>query len=263
MLKAFNKIVNTLAGKDVILDIKGLTLEKNSTKILNNVNLRLSSRIFAVIGPNGSGKTSLAYCIMGVHKDYKGSILLNGKDISKLKISERARLGVTLAWQIPAEFEGLRVKDYLLASCKCDDLLSDEKIDEIQKMLKRAGLCSSYLDKKLSDLSGGERKRIELVSVALMKPKLVILDEPDSGIDILSFEKIKKLITDISKDSYVLLITHSKIIASLSQKAALLYKGSIVKTDSTNEVLKLYNQLDVDKEQSKSKDDNEGGDNYE
>ena len=240
-----------------MLEVRKVGLKKNSTQILKDVNLLLDSKIFAIIGPNGSGKTSLAYCIMGVENDYSGSITFDKKNLSGLKINERAKLGITLAWQIPAEFEGLKVKDYLIASCGCRDLSIDEKLIEINKMLRRAGLSQKYLDKKIDELSGGERKRVELVSVAIMKPKLVILDEPDSGIDMLSFEKIKRLIKDISKEAHVLLITHSEAIAKMSDRAALLYKGEIIKQSSTGEVLKIYNNLKIDEPAESEVLDNE------
>ena len=228
-----------------MLVIRNLSLKRNSHKILDNVSINVDSRVFSIIGKNGSGKTTLAYCIMGVVRDYDGEILFDDVDITRMRIHERAKLGITLAWQIPAEFEGLTVKDYLIASCKCSKLKKDEVLSEIIKHLKMVGLSPDYLDKRISELSGGERKRVELVSVGIMRPKLVILDEPDSGIDMLSFSKIRSYIKHLSKESIVLLITHSEIIAKLSTNSALLDKGKVILQGKTEEVLRVYNNHGV------------------
>jgi len=175
-------------------------------------------------------------------KEYKtrGKIIFNNKDITKLSITERAKLGITLAWQIPAEFEGLKVKDYLIASCKCQNL-KNEKINSIlENLFKEIGLKKDYLEKRISELSGGERKRVELLSVYLTKPKIALLDEPDSGIDILSFKLIKRFISKMSKESCVVLITHSEELSLLSENAVLLFNGKILKSGITREVIKAY-----------------------
>jgi len=214
---------------------------KNSALLIDNISFKTEGRIFAIIGPNGSGKTSLAYTIMGL-KEYKtrGKIIFNNKDITKLSITERAKLGITLAWQIPAEFEGLKVKDYLIASCKCQNL-KNEKINSIlENLFKEIGLKKDYLEKRISELSGGERKRVELLSVYLTKPKIALLDEPDSGIDILSFKLIKRFISKMSKESCVVLITHSEELSLLSENAVLLFNGKILKSGITREVIKAY-----------------------
>jgi Fe-S cluster assembly ATP-binding protein len=214
---------------------------KNSALLIDNISFKTKGRIFAIIGPNGSGKTSLAYTIMGL-KEYKtrGKIIFNNKDITKLSITERAKLGITLAWQIPAEFEGLKVKDYLIASCKCQNL-KNEKINSIlENLFKEIGLKKDYLEKRISELSGGERKRVELLSVYLTKPKIALLDEPDSGIDILSFKLIKRFISKMSKESCVVLITHSEELSLLSENAVLLFNGKILKSGITREVIKAY-----------------------
>jgi len=223
------------------LIIKNLSVMKNSALLIDNISFKTKGRIFAIIGPNGSGKTSLAYTIMGL-KEYKtrGKIIFNNKDITKLSITERAKLGITLAWQIPAEFEGLKVKDYLIASCKCQNL-KNEKINSIlENLFKEIGLKKDYLEKRISELSGGERKRVELLSVYLTKPKIALLDEPDSGIDILSFKLIKRFISKMSKESCVVLITHSEELSLLSENAVLLFNGKILKSGITREVIKAY-----------------------
>ena len=223
-----------------MLEIKNLNLKKEGRQILKDVNIKMKSKVFSIVGANGAGKTSLSHCIMGIEK-CPGSILLDGEEINDLKIYERAKKGVTLAWQIPANFEGLTVKDYLVASCRCLNINDDEKLNLIRERLESIGLNEDYLKRKLSKLSGGERKRIELTSASLTKPKLIILDEPDSGIDMLSFRMIGDFIRMISKDSQVMVITHNRKIARIAEESALLKGGVVVEQGPTCDILKKFN----------------------
>ncbi|MEM2121484.1 MAG: ATP-binding cassette domain-containing protein [Candidatus Woesearchaeota archaeon] len=227
------------------LVIKNLSVMKNGTLIIDNISFSTRGKIFAIIGPNGSGKTSLAYSIMGLEEyKTKGKIFFNKKDITKLSITERAKLGITLAWQIPAEFEGLKVKEYLIASCKCKNIDNERINSVLESSLEKIGLKKEYLEKRISDLSGGERKRIEILSVYLMKPKIALLDEPDSGIDILSFKLIKRFISEMSRESCVVLITHSEELSMLSEYSVLLFNGKIIKFGKTKDVLKIYRSFE-------------------
>ncbi|MFA0747101.1 MAG: hypothetical protein EORIYHIE_000970 [Candidatus Fervidibacter sp.] len=174
---------------DVLLCVENLSLKRNGRYILKQVNLTVRrGEIHGIIGLNGAGKSSLAYTIMGCF-DYRpdeGRILFEGKDITQLSITERARLGITLAWQEPARFEGLRVSTYLSLGMPQPDRA------RIMEALEAVALPpSAYMHRFVDQtLSGGERKRIELAAVYAMRPKLAILDEPDSGVDLLSLDDI-------------------------------------------------------------------------
>ena len=221
-----------------MLKIKDLHVNVNGTKILKGVNLRVKSGdVHIILGLNGSGKTTLAYTIIGL-KDYKvvkGDILLNNKKINNLSITERARRGITLGWQQPAMFKGITVSDYLRLNTK------DE--DEIREMVSLVGLnYDKYKNKQLEYLSGGERKRIELVSVLLFKPKLAILDEPDSGIDFVSLKKIIRVIKkfrDLKKTTFIL-ITHSEKVADIGDTASLMCGGIIFKTGKPKDIKRFF-----------------------
>ncbi|MGP8319396.1 MAG: ATP-binding cassette domain-containing protein [Methanosarcinaceae archaeon] len=199
------------------------------------MNLEIGEReIHSVIGPNGAGKSTLAYLLMGIsgYCPQEGSVYFNEKDITKFTITQRAKHGITLAWQEPARFEGLTVYDYLLIGAGGDGKLSENTIRHALDMVNLSP--EKYLYREVSEaLSGGERKRIELASIFTMKTKLVILDEPDSGIDAVSLKEVIALIQDLKTNgSSVLVITHREEIAAASDKASLMCDGIIVKTGS-------------------------------
>ncbi|MCL4377909.1 MAG: ATP-binding cassette domain-containing protein [Actinobacteria bacterium] len=163
-----------------ILSIKKLNLAFNGKSILNNINLEITDgKIFAVVGPNGAGKSTLASTIMGLegYRNFQGEIFFKEQSVKELGIYERAKLGMTLGWQEPARYEGLKVSQFLYASSK------DKDKNTIIKSMDIAGIdYSTYYSRAVDkSLSGGERKKIELASIVAMQPSLVILDEPDSG----------------------------------------------------------------------------------
>ena len=211
-----------------ILEVKNLTLKKNEKIIIDNLSFALRrGQVHAVVGPNGAGKSTLAYILMGLdgYRDFTGEIVFDGCAFKSLSVTERAQRGITLAWQEPARFEGLAVEMYLEASSSTNG----EKV-AFEEALARVGLCPrDYLTRVVDDtLSGGERKRIELASIIAMQPRLVILDEPDSGIDIESLRSIFETIEYLTgKGSTVILITHSPAVLQRADNALLLCDGKL------------------------------------
>jgi Fe-S cluster assembly ATP-binding protein len=167
------------------------------------------------------------------YEPVEGQILFDGRDIIGLSVTERARLGLTLAWQNPARFEGLPVADYLALGM---EVPSRERIEEALKAVALAP--GAYMGRAVDpSLSGGERKRIELAAVYAMRPRLAILDEPDSGIDVLCLEDIRSLIRRMANAGVsVLFITHRDEMASLADRASLMCGGSIISTGTPEEV---------------------------
>jgi len=224
-----------------MLELINITLSRNGRKILDKINLKIySQEIHSILGVNGTGKTTLAYAIMGLpeYKINSGKIIFKDKLITRHSMSERARLGITLAWQEPARFEGLSVQKYLEIS-KGD---KNSTLDPI-RALEKVGLDpEKYLERELDNtLSGGERKRIELAAVLIMQPRLAILDEPDSGIDTLSIDYIKQVIRMLaSQGSSVMLITHHEEIVSIADRASTLCRGRILKTGLPEEAIRFY-----------------------
>lgn len=223
-----------------ILKIENLSLSFNGSKILNNLNIELSeNKIHAVVGPNGSGKTTLASVIMGLegYRNFNGDIYYKGKSIKELGIYERAGLGITLGWQEPARYEGLKVSQFLAASLKNKDKKT------VMQAMEIVGVdYSTYYSRALDkSLSGGERKKIELVSILVMQPSLVILDEPDSGIDVASLKNIFSSIKYLrKKGSTVVLITHSPEVLKQAEDAYLLCCGTIIDKGSTKKIKKYF-----------------------
>ncbi len=216
-----------------MLEIKRLKLTLNGKPVINNLNLEVKQgKIHGLLGVNGTGKTTLANLIMGMSCPDEGGIIFEGQDITRCTISERARMGITLAWQEPARFEGLSVQEYL-------NLGRNLSLSEIESYLRMVGLPPvEYLNRAVDvTLSGGERKRVELASVLAMKPRVAILDEPDSGIDVVSLPHIMNGITEMSRQgSAVLLITHSEGAVSVADEVSIMCAGEIINTGEPEEM---------------------------
>ena len=219
-----------------MLQLKNVSIVRGGTKIVKNVNLKFEiGQIHVLLGANGSGKSTLAQGIMGVFP-VEGEIYLGEERIDSLSIHERARMGITLAFQEPARFEGIRVKDYLLLSSK------SKRIGEMEEVIKMVGLTKPVLFQTMDEsLSGGERKRIELAAVMLMKPKFAILDEIDSGIDMVSFRRIGEAITIMKRaGTGVILITHNEDMINIGDLASIICSGEVIKTGAPREIRDMF-----------------------
>jgi len=226
-----------------LLEIAGLRLTLQGRPVLAGLDLELATgEIHALLGTNGSGKSSLACAIMGCegYRPEAGTIRFAGRNIDQLPLHERARLGLTLAWQEPARFEGLKVADYLELGHR---QARDSAAADVEACLRRVGLEPADYANRLVDrtLSGGERKRIELAAVLAMRPRLAILDEPTAGIDLLSLDTLIGLIEALKASGCsVLLITHQAEVAAHADRASQLCGGRIVLQGETGRVLANY-----------------------
>lgn len=223
-----------------ILEIKDLKLTLNGKPILNTLNIDFwEGHIHAVVGPNGAGKSTLAATIMGLsgYRTFEGDILFEGESIKALDIDSRARKGITLAWQEPARFEGLSIRDFIGAAAR------DKSADAMKMVLAEVGLePEEYLDRAVDKtLSGGERKKIELASILAMRPKIAILDEPDSGIDIESIQRIFDAVKVLKEGgTTVILITHSLAVLNQAEHAFLICHGRIVDKGPVDKVRRYF-----------------------
>ena len=193
-----------------MLEIKDICFERDHKKILEHISLTLEEEKFYVItGPNGSGKSTLAKIIMGIVKPDSGQIIWNGEDITSLGIDERAKKGISFAFQQPVRFKGITVFDLL-------NIATGKKLNkkEACTILSKVGLCAlEYVDREINDsLSGGELKRIEIATVIARNPKMAIFDEPEAGIDLWSFQNLTEVFKDLEMESQgiTLVISHQE-----------------------------------------------------
>ncbi len=205
-------------------------------EIINDVSLTVNDGEFLVItGPNGGGKSTLARLIMGIEQPTGGKILLDGKDITSLSVTERARLGVGYAFQQPPRFKGLTVRR-LLGLAHGSELPEDECC----AYLTNVGLCSKdYLNREIdTSLSGGEVKRIEIASLMARKLRLAIFDEPEAGIDLWSFSMLVETFKTMSKSRHnsVMIISHQERIMQLADRIAVVADGKVKTVGPKDEV---------------------------
>ena len=223
-----------------LLEIKDLVYTADAqrpSRILEGLSLSVNAaEVHAILGANGTGKSTLAYLIMGCegYCPVSGDILFEGSALGTRPVHERARLGITMAWQEPVRFEGITVNDYLTFRNKNADTT---------ELLALVGLNPVLYGHRMVDraLSGGERKRIELASILVLRPKLAILDEPDSGIDMLSTKDIINVITAFKQNgSAVLLITHREEIAMIADRSSQMCGGRIICSGDPAKVAEHY-----------------------
>jgi len=221
-----------------ILDVKGLTLNIDNKKILNDINISLwEGHVHAIVGQNGAGKSTFASTIMGLegYRNIEGEIFFQGVKINDLSVSERGKLGITMAWQEPARFEGVKIRDFIRAGAK------NKSEKHIKEAMKISGLNPLFYYGRNVDktLSGGERKKVELASIIAMEPKLAFLDEPDSGIDVESLRRIFDSVKYLKeKGTTVVLITHSMEVLKQAEHAFLLCGGKVLDKGSIEHISK-------------------------
>ncbi len=235
-----------------ILEIIDLSVEVEGKEIVKNVNLTIKEgEIHALMGPNGSGKTTLAHTIMG-NRNYRiksGKILLNGEDITNLPPDERAKRGLFLTFQNPVELSGVKLFSFLRTAHSVhypdDKRTFQEFISYIQSRARMLNMDTSLLSRNVNEgFSGGERKKSEILQLAVLKPKFAIVDEIDSGLDVDALEAVAKTIEEIIEKEYkigMLLITHyQRILKYLKPHYVhVMMDGTIVMSGNYDLALKI------------------------
>ena len=184
--------------------------------ILDDINVEFDDRFIAVTGPNGSGKSTLAKIMMGLIRPTSGKIYFNDEDITELSVNERAKRGISYAFQQPVRFKGLRVRDLLEIANE------SQNKNDIYEILHEVGLSpEEYLGRELNDtLSGGEMKRIEIAMTVLRRAQLSVFDEPEAGIDLWSFQSLIRLFEKMQQEisGGIVIISHQERILAIADK---------------------------------------------
>ena len=208
----------------------------SNKEILNDVSFRVEEPFVAITGPNGSGKSTLAKIIAGILTPSEGKILLDGEDITGLSVTDRARRGISYAFQQPVRFKGLTVKD--LVSLAAGKRLT---VSDVCSYLSEVGLCArDYIDREVNaSLSGGELKRIEIATVLAREKSLTVFDEPEAGIDLWSFQNLITVFEKMHERTKgnILIISHQERILSIADRIIVIANGKVQKNGSREEVL--------------------------
>jgi len=219
--------------QDICFQVEEDSKEKG---ILKHVNLKIEDSFVAITGPNGGGKSTMAKVIAGIIKPTSGRILFRGEDITELSITERAKKGISFAFQQPVRFKGLTVLD--LINMAYGEELS---LTNACKYLSEVGLCAKdYINREVNaSLSGGELKRIEIAMVLARGTSLSIFDEPEAGIDLWSFNNLIRVFEGMRKkiNGSILIISHQERILNIADKIIVLADGEVKAQGTKEEVL--------------------------
>ena len=224
-----------------MLELRNISYEvdddNDHKEIIKDINLTVDDdRFIAVTGPNGGGKSTLAKLIVGIYKPTAGQIIFNGKDITGMSITDRAKAGISFAFQQPVRFKGIKVKD--LISLAVGQKISTAKACEY---LSEVGLCAKdYINREVdASLSGGEIKRIEIATLIARNKELAVLDEPEAGIDLWSFSNLIKVFEKMREDRKrsIIIISHQERILDIADEIVVLKDGAVVARGAKDEIL--------------------------
>ena len=233
-----------------LLDVQNISVRVEEKQVLSNVNLQIQSgETHVLLGPNGAGKSTLGNAIMGnpVYTLTGGKIIFDGQDITEEKTDKRAKAGLFLSFQNPLEVPGISLETFIRSAIQ-QRTGERVKLFQFQKELKEnmelLNMDASYAGRDLNvGFSGGERKKSEILQLLMLKPKLAILDETDSGLDVDAVRTVSKGIEEYQKrhGGALLIITHStRILESLNvDYTHILVKGTVVKTGDGSLVQKI------------------------
>jgi len=228
-----------------MLELRNLSYSVEGKDILKNINLTIDDDKFIVItGPNGGGKSTLAKIIAGIFKPTEGQILFDGQDITDKSITERAKMGISFAFQQPVRFKGVTVKDLITLAAGQQISTADACM-----YLSEVGLCArDYIDREVdASLSGGELKRIEIATVLARKTKVSLFDEPEAGIDLWSFKNLIEVF-EAMRDSIkgsIIIISHQERILNIADEIIVIAGGQLSGRGSSAEILpKLLEEAD-------------------
>ena len=223
-----------------MLELKNVSFsaenDSGTKDIIKNVSLNIDEGFVAFTGPNGGGKSTLAKLIAGIYLPTEGQILFNGQDITNATITERAKMGISYAFQQPVRFKGITVKDLVtLASGK------SLSVGDVCNYLSEVGLCArEYVDSEINaSLSGGELKRIEIATAMARGTELTVFDEPEAGIDLWSFNNLITVFEKMREktNGSILIISHQERILNIADRIIVITNGQICEDGKKEDIL--------------------------
>ncbi|MFN2363507.1 MAG: LPS export ABC transporter ATP-binding protein [Halarsenatibacteraceae bacterium] len=217
---------------------RSLTKEYNMIKVVDNVDIEVNrGEIVGLLGPNGAGKTTTFYMIVGMIEPNGGEVFLDDENITELQMYKRARKGIGYLAQDASVFRKLSVKDNLLAILEGQDLTKAEQEEKADDLLDELGI-SNLRDRKAFQLSGGERRRVEIARSLTTDPSFILLDEPFSGVDPIAVNDIQEIIRFLKAKGLGVLVTDHSVRETLSitDRAYIMHEGEILLSGNSEEV---------------------------
>ncbi len=237
-----------MSKNNLLLRADNLVKFYGKQQVVNQVSIKIrQGEIVGLLGPNGAGKTTTFYMITGMIKPSDGKVFLGEKEISKLAMYRRSRLGIGYLAQEPSVFRTLTVEENIMAILQTISIERKERKERLEHLLDELGL-SKLRKNKAFTLSGGERRKVEITRALVTNPKFILLDEPFSGVDPIAVEEIQRIVRELTKKNIGVLITDHNVHETLSitNRAYLLYEGRVLKSGSAafladdDETRKLY-----------------------
>lgn len=210
---------------------------QSQKEIIRGLNLTFENpSLIAITGPNGGGKSTLARLITGIERPTSGRILFNGQDITDMSIADRAKAGISFAFQQPVRFKGIKVRDLITLAAGNQVTLHD-----VCDYLSRVGLCArDYINRDVdASLSGGELKRIEIATIIARNTPLAVFDEPEAGIDLWSFSNLIKVFEEIqeTKDKTLIIISHQERLLNIADEIIVIADGTVQARGKRSQIL--------------------------
>jgi len=222
-----------------IIETKNLVKIYGKKRVVNEVSIRVKQgEIVGLLGPNGAGKTTTFHMMIGLTKPNSGSVFLNEKDITKMPMFQRARLGIGYLSQEPSVFSKLTVKDNILAILETQNMSKKQRKEKLEESLADLGL-SKLANQKAYSLSGGERRKLEITRSLITNPLFLFLDEPFSGVDPLAVSDIQDIIKKLQKKNIGILITDHNVLDTLqiTDRAYIIYEGRLLLSGTSKELV--------------------------
>ena len=224
-----------------VLKCNNLEKKYNTKKVVQDISLEVSSgEVIGLLGPNGAGKTTIFYMIVGLIKSDLGSIMIDELDITKMPIHKRYEYGISYLPQEPSIFRNMTALDNIKAILETDSKLNRQnRSDILEELIVRFDL-KKFLNTQGIQLSGGERRRVEIARALALRPKFLLLDEPFSGIDPLSVIDIQDIIKTLSEDNIGILITDHNVRETLNicDKSYVVSTGEVLASGKTKDLIK-------------------------